>query len=140
MQVRIDVLSLFLGASIVAGALFLIGAVQGQGGPFRVVVANPVALQGMPPHPRDWVQIEEGVPFVVPVGKLFVPTAAGRGVGGGGANLRVDGVNVFQAFGGNGSTTSFDPVPPGLAITAGRVVTVVENGQDSRAWGYLVDC
>jgi hypothetical protein len=98
------------------------------------------------PHPRDYVRIVEGTPFVVPPGKHFVPTALGSN------NstlyptyeLRADGISVVHVT-IPASPTPFDdtsvrPLPDAVALPAGSVLTVVGgNGSanDARAWGYL---
>ena len=111
-------------------------------------------------HPRDWVQIEEGVPYVVPAKKLFVPTALGAILEPPPSQddlttLRVDGVDMASAItatyisGSNGMTAfgsgaNMKPLPRGLSVPAGSTVEVAggvrsSTPDDARAWGYLVD-
>lgn len=107
-------------------------------------------------HPRDFVQIEEGTPFVVPAGKLFVPTAFGTQPPTFVSqtyellSLSVDGVTQFSSWKAL-LGSSFDPVgngssmrglPNGFAVQPGALVEVRDANatvRDSRVWGYLAD-
>jgi hypothetical protein len=97
------------------------------------------------------VQIQEGVPYVVPAGKMLVITGIGA------SNfactscastpvLRVNGVPTCATAIGPGTgadsagASSVSPVPIGLAIPAGAIVDVDDASPFSvtgRAWGYL---
>ncbi len=93
------------------------------------------------PHPRDMVQVAQGVPYVVPAGKLFVLTGLGGAENGGYCTLSVDG--IIQASVCNSCTTApgsqISAVPPGFTVVAGATITVFTNsgGASARAWGYL---
>jgi hypothetical protein len=86
------------------------------------------------------VQITQGMPYVVPPGKLFVLTALGV----------INGVQVSGVFSANGvvqavalppnSSTANQPAPVanGLSIAAGSVIELSAQAPAScRAWGYL---
>lgn len=97
-------------------------------------------------HPRDYVQIIEGMPYTVPIGKLFVPTALGMSIrtGSGSVQLRVSGQYVCSndaASGSTGTQPSMLEVPRGLSIPAGSLVEVLggQPGYPAQTWGYLTD-
>jgi hypothetical protein len=119
---------------------------------------TPVAVRGVQyaAHPRDYVQIEEGTPFVVPAGKLFVPTAIGTqppmlvSATWELLSFTVDGVVQFsswKALVGNGQEvvgngSSMRGLPTGLAVPSGALVEVRDSNSsvlDSRVWGFLAD-
>lgn len=92
------------------------------------------------------VQIAEGVPYVVPAGKMLVITGVGEtGISGiYKPSLRVNAAPEITTFspqnGGNAEARSIVSVPVGFAIPAGSVVTVDDGNPAStegRAWGYL---
>lgn len=95
------------------------------------------------PHPRDFVTIREGQPFVIPAGKVFVPTAVGRTLPGAAVQLVVDNTVEFYAApiaDGVMWTCSFFPVPGPMAFNAGQVVSIEDSDTSTtraRAWGYL---
>ena len=104
-----------------------------------------VRVQYMP-HPRDMVQIEEGVPYTVPVGKVFVLTGLGTDIAlqYSIATLEVDDVPRTQAvtsFNSNdtGMVSAVAPVPPGFTVDAGHSISVTSGQHGARAWGYLAD-
>lgn len=100
--------------------------------------ARTVNVQYMP-DPRDMVQISEGVPYVVPAGKLFVLTGLGSSSYSysPSAVLKVDGHYEVSATSPTGDS-SVRPVPAGFAVSAGKTIELLVNGQgDGRAWGYL---
>lgn len=97
------------------------------------------------PHPRDMVQIKEGVPYTVPAGKIFVLTALG-GSGYGPRVLRVDGIE--ESLGGFYNSATYSGVVPGNSVVevpigfTARAGSIVDVGNGStggagRAWGYL---
>lgn len=132
--------SLVLGLAIGACALFAMAQSAPQ-------YASTVRVQYMP-HPRDMVQIEEGVPYVVPAGKVFVLTGLGSatnasGVVGLAANGTIE-VEVKPEVGASGTstdTTTMKHVPLGFTAPAGASLDVVGGNppMDARAWGYLAD-
>ncbi|MCC7013943.1 MAG: hypothetical protein IT454_15410 [Planctomycetes bacterium] len=107
-------------------------------------------------RPRDFVQVDEGSTFVVPSGKLFVPTAIGARPPMMNSqtyelvSLVVDGevqlsswkaiLSPDNAAAGNG--TSMRGIPGGYAVPGDAAVEVRDltpSVQDARLWGYLVD-
>lgn len=106
--------------------------------------ANPIKLRvEYAPRPTDVVSIRQGMPFTVPAGKLFVPTALGHrswGIGGD-LQLRVNGVGEIGAeFSGGAASSTVGPVPQGLTVPSGATIDVAAtSGTDAVAWGYLVD-
>ena len=107
----------------------------------RRVVAPVIVHQ--PAHPRDFVRIEEGTPYVVPVGRILVVTALGAKGSHGTIEFRVNGVFevVVKGSGGEWAPTVAELPTPGVAAAAGDSVEVDASGvgSDGRAWGYLVD-
>ena len=87
---------------------------------------------------KQYVQIEEGTPFVVPSGKLLVPTAAtSRDDYYGPVFLFLDGVKELDI-----GDQNMAALPKGLAISEGVTVTIeqgVYGADDARLWGYLAD-
>ena len=100
----------------------------------------------LPPHPRYWIEILEGTPFVVPQGKILVVAGLGlqqsRGNSGARAILLVDDfpeatvVNLEHGI-------SMQAIPPGLKVGADQLVSVVGTGQTEpsvgQVWGYLIN-
>jgi len=134
--------SALIGASLLAVTLLATGAVQV---PLRVQQL-PVAPCGLVqvlgiPDPRNMIVIQEGAPFVVPPGRVFVPTALGAVINGLSTQLLVDSQLVTQAVANMPTANSgtMNPLPPGLAIQAGATVDVFSGSVYGRAWGYLVD-
>lgn len=100
-----------------------------------------VRVAGLP-DPRTMVVIREGLPFVVPAGKVLAITGLGGTASGTQTTLRVDGINTLVAASNwsVGSSCSVCSTPPGLAVEAGATVAVDSGtGTLGRAWGYLVD-
>jgi hypothetical protein len=145
--IQLHPLSLLVGVGF---ALLGVGAMAQMPATKRPAAAHDSGLLQVA-HPRDWVVVEEGVPFTAPVGKILVVTALGsnsynRAV----VQLKVNG--IFEAcvrLSQNGSGTAgypsssnVVPVPVGQAPRAGAVLEAIggELGpNDARAWGYLVD-
>lgn len=98
-------------------------------------------------HPRDAVQIRQGVPLTVPSGYAFVPTAIGVDVASSVANFNevimlVDGteqLTTTTALNSVAARCSFARVPLGFCVTSGSVVSVLTNEPDGDACllGYL---
>jgi len=99
-------------------------------------------------HPRNWVQIYEGVNYTVPTGKIMVLAAMGSVVDGGGNPILVasydDGATWQQRVKvsphlSTGDGVSVKPVPTGLAFPEGVIVRVDNGDGHSCYWGYLVN-
>lgn len=99
------------------------------------------------PHPRDYVQIIGTAPYLVPAGKLFVPTAIGSTSSmGSGCHVHFN-VNAELAFTANlvlaSEAETVKVVPPGLAVPAGSAITLTTDAGCQlyeplmRCWGYL---
>ena len=132
-------------SSILAGVL-LTGLALLSMSQTPVLNARTINVQYLP-NPRDYVQVREGTPFIVPGGQLFVLTGLGEIGTCCCAQLSVDGqievTGGVMSFGVNGAAvaqvSSVSPVPPGLTVPAGATITVLGNGPAclGRAWGYL---
>jgi len=111
-----------------------------------IVATSPLRIE-YAPHPRDMVQVIQGVTYTVPPGRIFVLTALGTGEGTSArAALKVNGLPVqstgMAASGYNGALVGNSVVasPTGLTAKAGDVLEVwnYSIGSDAaRAWGYL---
>jgi hypothetical protein len=118
---------------------------------------NPALVTRAPQfavHPRDYVQILEGVPYAVPPGKILTITALGirnyyhvnpaRLVVNGVVELEMSGNYTNVVNSNNASIVgSIREVPRGFTIPAGSVVQVlggdVTTPEDCRAWGFIAD-
>jgi hypothetical protein len=92
------------------------------------------------PNPRDMVQIREGMPYVVPAGKLFVLTGLGMAGNLGFTSLTVNGQTEAASYTGcsNGGPATVAPMSPGFSVTAGSTIDISGHGSgEARAWGYL---
>lgn len=97
------------------------------------------------PHPRDFITIREGTPFIVPLGSVFIPTAIGNTEGGvSPVEMRVNGAVVESAAVHTdyyNNKTSMVPVPSAMGVAAGSVIEVQSNDPSTwvlgRLWGYL---
>jgi len=138
-SLSIHPLSLAIGLGL--GAVCLLSMSQ------ATVISSPLRVEYLA-HPRDMVQIREGMPYPVPAGKLFVLTALGTNSSssmGSAVQLRVNGqdeasVRVEYLAVGSPSSSHVVAVPPGMTAAAGAVLEVVYGGNDpadARAWGYL---
>ena len=89
------------------------------------------------PHPRDYVRIKEGTPFVVPSGKCLVVKSLSYSTYNGSTHvqLRINGVDAYSGtmVGGKSEIT------PGFLAVAGESVSVHRDGVIALALGYLVD-
>ena len=145
MKIVIAPMSALAGAGLLGLTLVAAGATQGHG-PARVRIVHPVDVVGIP-DPRDIIVIDEGTPYVVPVGKLFVVTAFGRTRFGNTASrlLLVDGVVVLEVdirgniFSTGTASMSMSPVPPHLVVSGGSTLSINPVSGGGRAWGYLID-
>lgn len=98
------------------------------------------------PLPRDMVQVQEGVPFTVPPGRIFVLTALGTNAEGNSSelvSLLANAVVVARSstwLNGSAAPLSVASVPRGQAIGAGSVISVVTSSPApfrGQAWGFL---
>ena len=95
-------------------------------------------------HPRNYVTIEEGTPYTVPVGHLLVIKQSGLGDGGGPLGppqVWIDGVmelgNGYENSLGNYTRSS---LVPGYVVQPGSVVEAKNGGTSSvLILGYLAD-
>jgi len=130
-SIKMSVVSATLGA-LLAGAIFVSMA--------QTTVGTPTRIQYIP-HPRDMVQIQQGTPYIVPTGKLFVLTALGdRGICGNSSSLSVNGQPEVYSFYANGNSMS--AAAPGFTVAAGSTISLgggcSNDPTGGRAWGYLV--
>jgi hypothetical protein len=142
--IQLHPFSLLAGATVAVLAFVAMGQqiVPNHGAHGDRLVREPQFMV----HPRDWVQIEEAVPYVVPPGKVFALTGLGSAVNGlsTSVELRIDGGRVLDARATTASdndVTTMRPIPRGLSARAGATVDVSDNagGAFARAWGYLAD-
>jgi hypothetical protein len=117
-----------LALGLVFGGICLLSMSQAS------VVSSPLRVEYMP-HPRDMVQIHEGVPYLVPAGKLFVVSALGAAGSLSQTSFIVNGQFEFSTT-ATSSYTTIGTVPSGFAVPAGSTITV-SGGGSGRAWGYL---
>lgn len=92
------------------------------------------------PHPRDFVTIREGLPYTVPSGMVFIPTAIGNtGYHGRPIRLLVNGAMIESAT-TDDLPVSMATLPRAIPIAAGSLVEVQDAtfpADPCRAWGYL---
>src|SRR5262245_25125751 len=121
-----------LALGLVLGGIALLSMSQ------AIVSTSPIRIE-YAPHPRDMVQVREGVPYTVPPGRILVPTALGKTNGFGFLPALVVNGQTEATVIANGadSTSSIIQLSPGMSIPAGSVVTVTGGAGDGRAWGYL---
>ncbi|MFN0009304.1 MAG: hypothetical protein ACKVXR_15480 [Planctomycetota bacterium] len=103
------------------------------------VVPTPLRVEYLA-HPRDFVQIKQGMPYTVPQGKLFVLIGLGATTGVSDSYIYVNGLPEVATTGCSGtSSLSVRGVPSGLTIAPGSLITVSASagGGEGRAWGYL---
>ena len=120
MCTKINVLSAAVGAFLLALVLVATGAVVPQGTE-RVFAENVLEMNSYP-SPRATVRIQGGRTYVVPRGKIFVPTALG--VTTVSTSLEVDGQRMWTGF--------VEPVRVGFNVREGATITSVLHG-------YVVD-
>ena len=93
------------------------------------------------PHPRDMVQIKEGTPYTVPVGRIFVLTGLGSTLTASGLTFfKVNGEDLLiggWSGGVGGQTATVAPIPMGCTVAGGSVISLVSGAGQGRAWGYL---
>ena len=127
--------------SALAGAAIIVlaGALSAQQIVRRLVDVRIVGSVQPAPHPRDFVWIEEGQPYAVPAMRIFVPTGTSDVNGASGNFFIVDLTNNKVLWNNTGNSGA--PVPLGLAIQGGTVVSIVgpQGGNTGRLIGYLAD-
>ena len=102
------------------------------------------------PHPRDYVRVQEGTPYTVPSGRIFV----GKGMGfadnpGSSAfslTMQVNGASVISEYGWHANNAAgmwhdkkLTEIPLGVTAQAGDVVSASSSRPDGVVIGYLVD-
>ena len=141
--IQIQPLSLLVGVGFALLGLVAMGQMPAANRP----AAQHDSMYLKVAHPRDWVVIEQGQPFVVPPGRFLVITALGHTFHAGTSSRLV--VNGLDVATGRATSTVHGPVhsssmikvEPGLRLVAGDSVEAIDlntQGQ-ARAWGYLVD-
>ena len=90
------------------------------------------------PHPRDFVRVVGGTPFVVPPGRVLVVRSLASSTP---ASTQynyiwITGINTYV---GKLLYGDHHDVHPGVMAVSGDSVTVYRNGFDGLALGYLVD-
>lgn len=136
MELRSGAFVALLGAFAGAGALLLMSQATPTSAPLRVQYV---------PSPRDFVQIQQGQPYTVPSGRIFVPTAVGlnqwNGAGTINVGLFINGVpQVMTSVLVASEESSMVAVPAGLSAGPGSVVepnAIAGSGLTVRCWGYL---
>lgn len=129
---------------LLAGGICLPTMSQGGSTPAGVI---PLLRIEVVPHPRDMIQIREGSPFTVPVGKILVLTALGTNTGGGSSDsvqYLVDGQQDGQTTAWRNPTVSpvsMTELPEGRSIQAGSTVAVQSTlaANAGRLWGYVTN-
>lgn len=131
-SIQLHVPSLAIGLAA-CGVVFV---TMSQGAP---QISPPRVSYG--PHPRDYVQIKEGTPFVVPTGTVFALTALGTAdASTGRISLRVNGSVEVERMLSADTSLGMNSEPTGFAVLAGNTITVDDtdvSDQNARAWGYL---
>lgn len=142
--IQIHPLSLLVGVGFALIGLVAMGQMPSANRP----AAQHDSMYLQVAHPRDWIVIEEGVPYTVPAGKLLVITALGDHMGSCGATYldfngvrALTGITVACSQNYTEGTVFMQNVPVGLRASSGDVVSVAHQITPGvgRAWGYLVD-
>jgi hypothetical protein len=147
--IQLHPLSLLTGSALALLAFVVMGQKVMPASPetLRVAVVSPIEVE---PHPRDYVRIAGGIPYVVPQGKVLVLTAVGaeKFIGSPCMFVWIDGNQELgvSADVPEGGAASIKPIPLGLAASENSVVEIrYGTGGNStsvgfpRAWGYLAD-
>lgn len=130
--------------SLIAGA-FVVGMAMLSMSDAPVLLPRGANIEYVA-RPQDMIQIREGTPFVVPAGKILVPTALGTTTSGDSVDwveFRVDGTQEgrMPAW-GNGTVVpaSLAALPDGESVQAGSTVILHSSiaGNAGRLWGYLM--
>lgn len=134
--IRFHPFSLFVGVGFALVGLVAMG--QMPAGPHARF--TPPSLAAII-SPKNWIQIVEGSPFVVPAGRVFVPTALGWDEGANPparARLYFDGVEM-AAMTYRSDRMPMGPVAEGLAAGPGTVVSVegLQANRVAQVWGFL---
>jgi hypothetical protein len=138
--IQLHPLSVLVGLGI---ALLGLVAMGQMAVPSRTALAHSSMFRQVA-HPRDWVVIKEGVPFLVPPGRILVLTGVGATKFSScafGGTIRIDGSDAAEGsqYDNNGDA-SVHGLPVGLSARAGSTVEIDACAAGAgRAWGYLVD-
>ena len=150
--VQIHPLSLVVGAALFSLGSLLVGAQQTptvSGAPtddrtfaeVPITLSGPVQVEGVP-TPQQMMRIDEGSPFMVPAGKIFVATGTGftnSPPGQHQALVEFDNTSVLNNQADSGRPTTM-AIPPGLVAHEGTVVRVSGNASNPAVLlGYLAD-
>jgi hypothetical protein len=134
--IQIHPASLVVGLGIASLAFLAMAQAPVPNAPTQIQRAPPQFLA----HPRDFVEIQEGVQFVVPAGKIFMLTAAGSRVYlSNPTHVLVNGVLVLMADASVAPDPSMREVARGLTVSAGGTIDVQGPVGYARAWGFLAD-
>jgi hypothetical protein len=127
-----------VGSALTLGVIGLMSMTQ-------VLPAGQHVIVSYGPEPRDMVQIKEGAPYTVPVGRTFVLTGLGDISGcTGGTVLFVDSQQEERAgviAGVVASASTVVPVPTGFTVSAGHTISLTAacGTNAGRAWGCLAN-
>jgi hypothetical protein len=102
------------------------------------------------PHPRDYVRVQQGAPYTVPAGRVFVGRGMGFASNPGNVSfsltMRINGQDVLSESGyyySDSTRTWHDQAltefPFGVTAQAGAAVSVNSSKVDGVLLGYLVD-
>ena len=124
--------SLVAGAALFASILALSSAA-----PQTVITGSPGVIQHDIAHPRNFVEIKEGVPYTVPSARLFVVTNLGTFGPATHSRLFVNGSQVIEV------DTAYPTVKTigRYVCLPGDVVELLDgtSADHARAWGFLTD-
>lgn len=125
------------GAGAVLGAILFVGttaATPSRG--LSVNVHGHVPMDGIP-VPSQFVRIESGMPYVVPLGKVFVLTSLGPTASTSMVRLRLNGIPEVTAGVQQVDGLAVVDVPVGFSAPAGAALEV--TGPTGMATGFLED-
>ena len=94
------------------------------------------------PQPKDFVRVQEGQPWTVPAGKVFVPTALGTAdqwSAGVSTTMSVNGAATCYYTNGGIGTQSVIALAGGIVIPAGSTIQVANTWNPAlmgEVWGY----
>lgn len=102
------------------------------------------------PHPRDFVRIQQGTPFVVPSGSILVikgmSFASNPSANAWWQTIEIDGAAAFSEYGwhvnnaaGMWHDQKVTNIPLGVTASEGETVTATSNRTDCVLLGYLAD-
>lgn len=149
MKLTIDIPSALITLSAVGIAAVLAGAapIQSSASDRDVQAVEDLSQ----PHPRDFVRIQQGTPFVVPSDSILVikgmSFANPNGAAGWSQTIQIDGVPAFSDYGwfrnqanvGTWHASQVTEIPLGVTAGEGSTVEAVSNRSDCVLLGYLAD-